>query len=198
MIIKQLTKVSFDRVIKHSYIEKALALESYATKLKEDIEIVLVNTNADVEQIKKQAYADTVTQLVADNQQLLSYVEDKLSSVLHGLGEDVYNIVYRVLSKLGIDNIGSHQIRGLLKNEFDNFSQIKKLRVIANQDVITHLQGEFNFVGETCEWEVDSNLSDVECIATTHLWSFRLDLSVVRDKIKQILCINEVKENICV
>ena len=194
MIIKQLSKVTFDRVVKHASIEKALALESYAIKLAQNAENVLANTHAEVLNIKEQAYTDTVALLTDDNRKMLDSVETNLTALLHGINEDLYDLIYRVLSRVGIDDVGSHQIKRLLKNEFDNFHQIKKLKIIANQEIINALQTEFQFTNEACEWEVDNKLNDLECLATTHLWALRLDLVTVRTKIKQILGINEIQE----
>ena len=196
MIIKQLSKISFDRVIKHDYIDNALALELHASKLNDLATVTLVNANNEAADIKIQAYNNTTDQLVIENNQLLHDIEDKLDTLLSNIGNDLYDIVYRVLNKLGIDNIGAGQIKNLLKNEFDNFSHIKKLKISANNMVITQLKNEFNIIDTICEWETNVNLGDLECMVTTHLWSLRLDLSTTRNKIEQILCNNKLQEHI--
>ncbi len=190
MIIQNLIPVTFDRIIPAAEVAMLLTIHEQAHKIHQDSQDYLLQITKEAEQIKLAAYESTVKQLMDSNQQVLKELEDNLENLLLNLKNDLYELVYRVLRKLGIEQLSTEYLQNLLKSELDKFNSPKRLKILANPKLLVELQQVYPKDEGVLEWEEDSSLHDFECICSTNLWTLRLDIAMVSQQIQQVLINN--------
>ncbi len=187
MIVRQLNKVNVDRIIKAGDIEKLLSIEGYAQHRETQAEQLMVQVTAEIEEMKQQAYQETVTELVDSNQQILADLEKRLTKLLSNINQELQGVILQVLVILGLEDLSPINLSTLLSAELDRFKQVEKVKLEAHPTAIETLKQSLAKFVDSCEFEANPRMSGLECICTTHFWSLRLDINSVVTKLTNLL-----------
>jgi flagellar biosynthesis/type III secretory pathway protein FliH len=194
VIIKNLLPITWDRVIPQENIDLVLNLQEQAKQIRHQNQECLAEATAAAAEIKHKAYTETAKQVIAENQQLLQELETKLDGLLHSLSDDLYELIYRIAAKLGLEKIGIESMQNLIKIELDKFTNIQRLSIFANPKVLEQLQQSAVIAIDCIEWHEASELHDFECICSTPLWTLRVDVVTALAQIKKILTMSTTGE----
>lgn len=179
MIITSLNKIKLDKIIKEEDIALIESAECYYNEIKSRADALYENTKLEIEELKQNTYNDTVNKLMQENAQALDEFKINLSSFLNNTVEDIYAIIYKVLTKFGVDNINEDNIKSILKEELHSVNINQVLRVVANNFVLSNLQqnAQLEKLVDKIVWEDDNSLNNYECICSTNLWTMRVSLN---------------------
>ncbi len=173
----KLNNIKLDKVIKESDVAVILGAEEYAQKLKQENEKILNNSKRQIDGKKKEAYDETVQKLVTDNETLLNNFTDNVDRFLNKMSDNIFHILYKLLQKLGQDNINTKLIKSMIENELANTKINNITRIVANGHVISEMQTNLSSTYfESVIWEVNDNFGNDECVCTTALWTMRISI----------------------
>lgn len=141
----------------------------------------------DAERCREESYKEGLNQAHAENNKLYAELSTKLNTLFQELEVEITNLSYRILQKFGINNIQVNNLRTLIQQELSKTKLTPSfIQVQANWQTISKLQQEF--AGDKLiEYKVNDELIDEECIYSTDIYIFRVNIDSAKRQIYQIL-----------
>ncbi len=191
MIIKNLDNdAKIDSIIKEQDIDVILTAKHYAKKIRQLADQELKNAKLKIKEWQIKAITKASETINLENQEHLDNLYVNLEEFFANIENNIFNIVYQVLLKLGIENSDTHQIKHLIMQELTKVSNANEITIIANCQNLEKLKIEFMQVLEnnkmSCIWKEDATMLNHECICSTKLWTLRLDIKHVLDNVKKL------------
>jgi len=181
MKILKLNQMKLDRIIKEEDLILIESAEKYADALKKEAKRQVNEAVLEAENIKNQAYKQTVDQLTVENQNALETLKNGLEQFLQNLNTDIYNLVYRILVKMGLNETNPHNMHKIIRNELSQNALTEIIKITAHEHALEFIKKDLDAIHiQQVIWEINNDLLLDECICTTKLWTLRINIEYFR------------------
>lgn len=183
--MKQVIQENWVPVVKAEQLTKLMDTEEYCNTQRQQADADLKAVHLQIDQLKKEVYEEVSVKLNQENQLHLTQLEQNLTAMLDKVTDDIWHIVYKVLSKLGISKYEPQFLTGLIKQELSELVEVKLISISANTATINELTNCLALEYHDT-FRLNHELVDGECMLETNLYVFRLKVAEAIEKLNNL------------
>lgn len=185
MIIKQLNRFIWPRIIPHQQLENLLNVEDYVQQQQHLAAKILQEAQLHATNIATELTTKTLAELQAANLELLTASEAKLDKLLAELQQNLHAVVLQVLNKCGAFTSETLAVKEVLSTELARFYDLGRLTIRAHSQTLTQFNRDVS--SDKIIFETDDSLDPKSCICETNWWIMNLSVAAVQQKILEFL-----------
>lgn len=167
-------------------LEMFTDVHNYEKTIKLQCEQLLLEAQAEAEEIKQKAKEEAIAEVKEEQEKLLAQFEDKLTTAFSEINQDIYPLIARLLHKFGFFSLEPQMIKQLIDEELAHHKlRTEDIVLYANAKTIDKVSELF--MEHKPKFKINNNLLDNECVFESNLHLFKLDIDSAVAKINSLI-----------
>lgn len=186
IIKKQDTYDEVCKIIPIEELQQLLNAKASIKKAKEKYKKIINQANIDAKYIKEKAKEDILSEVSLQSEKINKELEERINKFLNIFSQEAYQIIYKILLKLGFEQISAIQIKTLIENEINEKKPNQSLTITANSNTISELKNLYS-LENNITFKIDETLIGGTCICDTGLYLLHVNITDAMEQIKSFL-----------
>lgn len=174
------------KIVPVEELQQLLNAKASIKRAKEKYKRIINQAHLDAKHIKEKAKEDILSEISLQSENVNKILEKRINTFLNVFSQETYQIIYKILLKLGFEQISAIQIKTLIENEINEKKPNQSLSITANSNTITELKSLYS-LENNISFKIDENLIGGTCICDTGIYLLHVNITDAMEQIKSFL-----------
>ena len=165
---------------------RILDIDAYKTKVENDCQQLIFDTESQVAQITQQAHDVGISDAQIEIDELVKRIDKQIDKFYTELDSGLAKIIYRTLDKFGFDNINTQNLAQIIQSELHGLAK-QHIEIDANKYTIELFSASFISDSDKIRFNIDNRIPKNKVYLRSQFYEQILDLDDAKHKIQNCL-----------